>query len=539
MDREIQLRDTHPEGERVSDTLDSSKRWPLDTPGGRVFAEWQEDLPVTREGQLIFFFQFLQTGGRWSELLRDCPLVYEGNQGSGKTNVFGTLLLSVLSGYYRYAHINTVRGDGVNPALLGMSKVVSEDTVRRALKRIDPDKGLDCLERHLLDSIAQALVLPWILDIDTTIKPIYGHQEGATIGYNPQKPGRPSHSYHSYFVANLRLALGVDVCAGNESASTEGLSGLWRMLDRLSGVQQPTFIRGDCGYGSERFMVECEQRRLPYLFKLRHTSKVKALVKTCMAQSDGWRDTGDGWQAMEAHLKLSGWTQRRRVVVVREAPATAPKKDKPTKRKPNRRGSSTKSKNTPMLPGEDWDAPSKATPWSGKIAVLVTSLDPLRYPTECMPRLYRERADVENNYDELKNQWGWCGYTTRQQGVSQLAATFIAIAYNWWSLYARFYDAEHHREAVTTRPYLMSGVGRQVQSGGQKTVKVSLTHDMSAKIVESVSLISRRLHELNLTAEQWDISQRWAYLLTCVLRPWLGGKWLSGVPPDHKTYLIE
>ncbi|WP_396957610.1 hypothetical protein [Nitrosomonas sp.] len=37
--------------------------------------------------------------------------------------------------------------------------------------------------------------VPWILDIDTKIKPLYGKQEGAVVSYNPKKPGRPSHSY--------------------------------------------------------------------------------------------------------------------------------------------------------------------------------------------------------------------------------------------------------------------------------------------------------------------------------------------------------
>ena len=41
----------------------------LDTPGGRFYAEWDVDAPVTREGQLIFFFQFLQAGDRWKEFL--------------------------------------------------------------------------------------------------------------------------------------------------------------------------------------------------------------------------------------------------------------------------------------------------------------------------------------------------------------------------------------------------------------------------------------------------------------------------------------
>jgi hypothetical protein len=75
----------------------------LDTPGGRFYAEWDEQAPVTREGQLIFFFQFLEAGGRWEEFLRECPLSYTGSRGSGALNVMGKVLLSVLAGHWRPA----------------------------------------------------------------------------------------------------------------------------------------------------------------------------------------------------------------------------------------------------------------------------------------------------------------------------------------------------------------------------------------------------------------------------------------------------
>jgi hypothetical protein len=41
----------------------------------------------------------------------------------------------VLAGHRRYANITTLRCDPVNPPLLGMAKVVSEDAVRRALTK--------------------------------------------------------------------------------------------------------------------------------------------------------------------------------------------------------------------------------------------------------------------------------------------------------------------------------------------------------------------------------------------------------------------
>src|SRR5437762_3089934 len=105
----------HPAGEDFFSMQSAAPAWPVDTPGGRYFAELDVDAPVTREGQLIFFAQFLHSGGRWARLLSGCPLRYEGNRGSAVVDVLGTTALSVLCGHWRYAHINSVRGDTLNP----------------------------------------------------------------------------------------------------------------------------------------------------------------------------------------------------------------------------------------------------------------------------------------------------------------------------------------------------------------------------------------------------------------------------------------
>jgi len=529
MERKIIPVEAHPIGEAAITPSGPVDRWPLDTPGGRFYAEWESQAPVTREGQLMFFFQFLDAGDRWKEFLADCPLDYIGNRGSGKLNVMGTALLSILCGHWRYAHINSVRGDTLNAGLLGMARIVSEDVVRTALKRMDEVQSLRWVQRHILASISPALSLPWILDIDTTVKCLYGHQEGAQRGYNPSKPGRPCHVYHSYFVANLRISLGVEVHPGKEHAAPHGIPGFWSMLEGLPRDRWPTFVRGDCGYGSEKIMHEFEARDLPYLLKLRHTSKVKALVRDLLRHSDGWQDCGEGWEAAEATIKLSGWTRERRVVVVREAPAIAPVDEHKRRRRDpfELRGSQ----------GERLEDQSIA-PWSGRIAVLITSLDKVAYPTHCMPKQYRDRGDAENNYDELKNQWGWCGFTSRKLAPSRLMANLIALIYNWWSLYVRFYDEEHHREAIRSRPMLMAGVGRQVQSGGQRTVKVSVLHEKGDLIAQAVTQISKELHQIRAITERWHVDQRWTLLLTRILRRLLGGKWLPGLP-DEATLLLN
>jgi hypothetical protein len=184
---------------------------------------------------------------------------------------------------------------------------------------------------------------------------------------------------------------------------------------------------------------------------------------------------------------------------------------------------------------EGWRA--QATPWSGKISVVVTSLDERAFSTQAIPRLYRERTDAENSFDELKNQWGWGGFTSRRLGPSRLMANLVALFYNWWNLYVRFFDEERHREAIRSRPMLMQGVGRQVQSGGQRTVKVSIVHEKGEMIASAVAAVSKELHHIRCITERWSTSECWALLLTRILRRWLGGKWLFGVPEDAQLLL--
>ena len=48
----------------------------------------------------------------------------------------------------QYDHINALSGDGDNPGLLGMSKVVSDDSVRRSNSKL-PEKKRSNLARFV------------------------------------------------------------------------------------------------------------------------------------------------------------------------------------------------------------------------------------------------------------------------------------------------------------------------------------------------------------------------------------------------------
>ena len=185
----------HPTGERPPIEQDAALApATLDSWAGPVRVEWDPTAPLTPYGQLPFFIDYLKVACLFNALVADCPLAYTSPNAPEKRDVLGTTMLSALAGHKRYAHITALRNDGVLPELLGMKKIVSEDAVRRGFKAIAEGEGREWLQRHLDYCAAPLLSEPWVLDVELTVKPLYGHQEGAVLGYNPKKPGRPAMS---------------------------------------------------------------------------------------------------------------------------------------------------------------------------------------------------------------------------------------------------------------------------------------------------------------------------------------------------------
>ena len=493
-------------------TIDPSM--PVDTEGGRYHVQWDDSAPMTPLGQLVFFAQFLHAGGRWEDFCREVPFGFTSPNAPSNEDVLGSMLLSILCGHTRYAHVNALRFDTVTPPMLGMRKVVSEDSARRNLKKLDQIGARRWQGKHLRATWERLLRHPWMLDIDTTVKTVFGSQEGAQVGYNPHKPGRPSHAYHTYWIARLRLCLDVEVRPGNQSSACHGMPGLWELIDSLPAESRPHAIRGDCNYGSEGVMAECEARGIPYLFKLRQTPKVKTLINA-LEHAGGWIDCGQGFEGSEGELQLNGWSRQRRVIVARRL-------IKPQE--------GETEKNTLPLLSRCGELPMEVI--SYEYIVLASTL-PYRAPA--LVALYRERGDAENPFDELKNQWGWAGFTTQNLNRCQVTARLIAQIYNWWSLYARLVDRERHREAVTTRPELLGGVARQTRHAGQTRISVNLSHARGNKIKTQLAEASAFLQGLLTSAEQLSNAQRWERILIRIFEKFMPQKLLPAGTPIPAT----
>src|ERR1700709_2196237 len=133
----------HPEEEQPVVEVPDDQPVPIDTYSARIYIEWVPRAPVTPLGQMPFFISFLKSAGLFDSWIASCPLHYTSPNAPSRRDVLGTALLSILSGPRAWAPSPALRPAPVNPPLLGMNKLLSEDAIRRAFEKIESQAGTD------------------------------------------------------------------------------------------------------------------------------------------------------------------------------------------------------------------------------------------------------------------------------------------------------------------------------------------------------------------------------------------------------------
>ena len=127
------------------------------------------------------------------------------------------------------------------------------------------------------------------LDLDSSVVTRYGEQEGAKVGYNPHKPGRPSHHPIIAFMPEMRMVVNAWMRPGN----TADLSNYRSFLDETFSIlsnKKVGLVRADSGFFSNGFMEYCEARQLNYITAVKFYKPIKHEVfhqKAWIALHDG------------------------------------------------------------------------------------------------------------------------------------------------------------------------------------------------------------------------------------------------------------
>lgn len=413
------------------------------TAGGTVRLSMSEDA-LTPYGGIVPWSAFAKRCGIFERLAKSCPVERTSPNAAPVCDIVQSFALTALCDGRRFAHVNRMREDPTVCELLGMGTVVSDDTIRRFFASLSPGDSAQWVAeaaKPIWGALPDTLILDW----DSTVQSKYGHQQGAEIGYNPRKPGR--RSFHPL----LAVAAGTRMCpyyqfrAGNTVTSTQW-EGAMEECQRWLGGRKVWLNRGDIGLGQEKVMAwhEREPGRPRFLLKLKITANVRRHIAAL--GEDCWQGPPRRGvlQVAETRLKLPGWSCQRRVVIGRRILGVLPKEER----------------------AAFWDENLH------EFEAYVTDLDPAEVNAWQLVDLYRKRADAENVFDELKNQWGFDGFCSRRQAVSELAIRLLLLVYNIWNLFLRLMSPDRHIEAAGGRRWFLLIAARLTQSGRQKVIQI-------------------------------------------------------------------
>ena len=440
------------------------------TAGGTVRLSMSSDA-LTPYGGVVPWSAFVRRSGIFEALAESCPVERTSPNAAPVYDVIHSFALTALCDGRRFRHVGRLREDPTVCEVLGMKTVVSDDTVRRLFASMEPDVSANWVAKAaqpLWGALPETLILDW----DSTVQSKYGHQQGAEIGYNPQKPGR--RSFHPL----MAVAAGTRMCPyyrfrnGNTVTASQWEEAM-EECGRWLGGRHAWLNRGDIGLGQEKIMAwhEREQGRPHFLFKLKFTANVRRAL--CAVREEDWRGPSSRGvlQVAEATVRLPGWSRARRVVFGRRLLGVMPKEKI----------------------GKFWDENHH------EFEAYVTDLPPEEVGSWQIVDLYRKRADAENVFDELKNQWGFQGFCSRKRAVSELAARLLLLVYNLWNLFLRLMSPERHVEAAHGRRWFLLIASRLIQSGRQKVLQICSTGDWWDQLKAGYQRLCRWL---DLTAPQ-------------------------------------
>ena len=343
------------------------------------------------------------------------------------------LLMAIIQGAKHVSHILQLSHDQGLRKLWDWIRFPVETTITRTLNLFGQAQVVKIadLMHHLRQKVWNHKWYGKItLDLDSTVKTVYGHQEGAEKGYNHTHPGKRSYHPLLAFIAETGEALLGWLRPGDVFSANGSVEFIKEALSRLPKQVWKVVVRADAAFFSHDFLSFLESEGHRYVVKV----KMKRW-KNWTERNGNWRKSGhDRWTAW-FKAKLPGWEHDRTFVAVRIFKEYA---------------------QDDLL---------------GKVPVYEYHLWVTDLPLSAnkLEKFYNLRATCENLIDVGKNQVGWCGMLTKWFLTNDLIFQISIMAYNlmvWFKM--RFLPKEMQgQETETIRSWLIKTAGHVVHTGRQ------------------------------------------------------------------------
>ena len=352
--------------------------------------------------------------------------------------------------------------NGVFQRITGLPSFPNPTTLRRFLLRAAPAllPQLRDAHDHLRTIFLQRPSTPsclWI-DCDSTVRTLYGHQEGAEVGYNPKHRGR--RSYHPLLCTE---AHGGDVLAGllrsGDAHTADRIEELIDRILRLLPHRQCLRLRADSGFYDGAFIAQLRRNRIAFTIVARMTAPVKAMVP-----GKRYRHIHGDLSVAEFRYQPHGWERQERFVVLR--------------------------RRLPLEPEESQRTLFTLDRYA--YHVLVTNLD-LTPSGVCA--YYRDRANIERIIRTLKDDYPFGSAPTNHFAANELYAELSLLAYNLMTWFKRLClpDDWQSYTLPTIRHQLLMIPGEFVRSGNVPTLRLPENSMHQPVFAEA----ARRIRELD------------------------------------------
>ena len=363
---------------------------------------------ITPFGGLSLFLKMLGKC-HFEEHLERCGVPSQGsNRGYKPLQLILGLFAGVWCGASRFGHLDVVRYDTALCNLLGWKQGADHRAYQRYFNKFSQAINQRVFSELFSWFFSELVFDNYTLDFDSTVMVREGNQEGAAKGYNPKRPGRPSHHPLLAFVSDVRMVANYWLRPGNTSASTNYLAFLEDTLSRLKG-KKVGLVRMDSGFFSGSILEYLEKRQLRYIVACRFNNR----IKYSLTHEKVWVEAADGLEIAETTYKAEGWDKPRRIVMVRQE----------LEKRPKSAGKQVKQ----LELFEDENDFGKY-----RYSCFVTDLG---LPAKIVYDSYRGRADSENRIKELKCDFSIDDFVTHNFWATEACGNFIVMAYNFMSLF--------------------------------------------------------------------------------------------------------
>lgn len=235
------------------------------------------------------------------------------------------MIYQILGTYYEDHCADELRHDPVLAAALGKEALASQPTLSRFFNRMDDDtlRQFDEMMCQLRKKIYSIKMPEFVLfDIDTTLLPTYGKQEGEGFNYHYQ-----AHGYHPLLcydgltgdLIRAQLRDGTDYCSKDSAAFMAPVIAEYRK--NYPDIQ--LYARGDSGFATPELYDLFEDTGVKYAIRLKINSTLLSLAQEKaeeLAKVTRFNMIDYAVTYGEFFYQASSWREPRRVVFKIEKP---------------------------------------------------------------------------------------------------------------------------------------------------------------------------------------------------------------------------